>query len=108
MSCEGNSPSNCYDKDEVCTATSIGESRVICQDNSEYICHRADEHSWLEEDLLSFYSLKRHNFTQCEQDRHFVCKDRGKCIHSSLVCDGYEQCDDGSDEGWDRCGKCPR
>ena len=33
---------------------------------------------------------------------------RTQCIHNSLVCDGYKQCEDGSDEDPDTCSTCPR
>jgi len=36
------------------------------------------------------------------------CKDNTTCIHNSLICDGYVQCPDGSDEGHEAsCDRCP-
>ncbi len=38
----------------------------------------------------------------------WTCDDGLKCIHTSLKCDGYPQCQDGSDERQDVCRKCPK
>ncbi len=38
----------------------------------------------------------------------FRCLDNKKCLHESLVCDGYAQCDDASDELEVMCKDCSR
>ena len=43
----------------------------------------------------------------CKENLHFKCTDNSGCIHNSLVCDGHEQCPDGSDEKQD-CDICPK
>jgi len=45
----------------------------------------------------------------CREDFMWTCKiEKHQCIHDSLVCDGYKQCDDGSDEDPTLCASCPR
>lgn len=38
----------------------------------------------------------------------WTCADENHCIHDYLVCDGYEHCQDGSDEDPLTCSRCPR
>ena len=35
----------------------------------------------------------------CPYDGDFRCFDNGGCVRATDVCDGYEECLDGSDEG---------
>ena len=44
--------------------------------------------------------------SDCDTDTHFLCRDNRTCIHNSLLCDGHEQCLDGSDED-EYCSVCP-
>jgi hypothetical protein len=39
----------------------------------------------------------------CDLEEYFLCKNN-KCIHKTLICNGYDNCDDNSDE--DRTGVC--
>ena len=36
--------------------------------------------------------------TFCENERWFLCRDRGSCIPRNWICDGLRECNDGSDE----------
>ena len=47
------------------------------------------------------------NSPLCNQARFFNCKDNSSCIPASLVCDGYINCHDESDEDEEYCGTCP-
>ena len=47
------------------------------------------------------------NDTRCDHQDFFRCSDNVTCVPSSLVCDGYRQCSDGSDEDQEYCRKCP-
>ena len=110
--CHGNSPSVCY-----LPAVQCSDQGGFCNDKSHYICPKdanitfsqeeIDGLSITEKEIRFFESTKRHNFTKCRSDGHFVCSDGLKCIHKTLKCDGYRQCDDGSDEGYSQCGTCP-
>lgn len=39
----------------------------------------------------------------CEPDRPFKCTTTGQCIANTLMCNGYEDCTDGSDEDVNIC-----
>ena len=62
------------------------------------------------------YTLYANNFprhfyvaifnSSCDEPSMFRCGS-GDCIHASNVCDGHSQCNDGSDEGEERCFYCP-
>lgn len=39
----------------------------------------------------------------CEPDRPFKCITTGQCIANAIVCNGYEDCTDGSDEDVNIC-----
>ena len=52
---------------------------------------------WLNSKLLLFL------LTGCYGDQ-FECGS-GECLHKKLQCDDYVDCDDGSDENADMCGK---
>ena len=41
--------------------------------------------------------------SNCDLEEYFLCKNN-KCIHKSLLCNGFDNCDDNSDE--DRTGIC--
>ena len=46
--------------------------------------------------------------TMCnDKEVFFLCRDGKTCIPNSLRCDGYEQCEDGSDENATYCEHCP-
>ena len=48
------------------------------------------------------------NDTMCnDKEVFFLCHDRKTCIPNSLRCDGYLQCEDGSDENATYCEQCP-
>ena len=107
--CSGNSQSNCYMAHTQCTAFEDGKKPFLsCSDNSDYICPKAlpELNKPQMEDLRRDH-LVRDSFKGCKEKGHFVCDDQMKCIHKTLLCDGYEQCDDGSDEERERCIKCP-
>lgn len=40
---------------------------------------------------------------QCGPDRPFKCNSTGQCMINSVVCNGYEDCTDGSDENINLC-----
>ncbi len=81
--CQGNSPGECFATRCQCDPDCV-ES---CRDNSHLICNATDQ--------------------LCSSDDMWMCQDDRKCIHESLVCDGYPQCIDGSDEE-SPCENCPR
>ena len=43
----------------------------------------------------------------CKSPKYFRCKDNSSCIAATLVCDGYVNCPDKSDEHQEYCGSCP-
>lgn len=47
--------------------------------------------------------VKSEKIETCE-DNMFTCSD-GSCIHPETLCDGYKDCDDGSDEDEKECNK---
>jgi hypothetical protein len=44
----------------------------------------------------------------CKKEFMKYCKNHQTCLHQNLFCDGYEQCEDGSDEDQEFCQHCPR
>ena len=60
---------------------------AFCPDNSDIICPT--------------------NNTFCDSSFFFTCKDNLTCIPSNLVCDGFLNCKDGSDEDQGYCLNCP-
>ena len=90
LKCKGNSPWKCYDPANQCK---LSTNNCDCYDNSDYICD---------------VDLNFDDFMKCKGDRHhFLCANGKQCIHFRLLCDGYAQCGDGSDEGDEQCGHCP-
>ena len=79
-----------------CTTYSVNCDGQTCPDNSHLIVEPNCGTGTFE------YSGCERNFEV------FPCLDGNKCIHTSLLCDGYEQCDDGSDEEPRFCEDCTR
>lgn len=89
--CKGDSPSKCH----------FGINCHIeraCPDNSDYSCRYRVNDTIHEDYLIEFASCIEWGF---------ICKDKQQCIHMDLLCDGYEQCEDKSDEADEYCGSCP-
>ena len=42
---------------------------------------------------------------KCKDKDEYVC-DNGQCIDAEKLCDSNFDCDDESDEGEEKCGKC--
>ena len=103
--CTGNSPSHCYEPLLQCTIRAKS-TETNCPDYSDYICNKKLSEEW-ELPPQHHDMIIRHNFSMCEKEGHFLCADGMKCIHRNLLCDGYEQCNDGSDEGQEKCSVCP-
>ena len=40
---------------------------------------------------------------RCPYDGYFRCKSTGGCVHPYSICNGYDNCGDGSDE--ENCGR---
>ena len=81
----GNSPGKCFSTDCNCRQCAV---LLSGPDFSEKICPLPN----------SF----------CNEPYMRACKDMKTCIHENLFCDGYTQCEDGSDENESICSKCPR
>ena len=47
------------------------------------------------------------NSSTCDKPEYFHCKDNSSCIPATLVCDGYVNCKDESDEDKEYCSGCP-
>ena len=45
---------------------------------------------------------------KCDEAIYFNCDDNKTCIPNALICDGYSQCPDSSDEKPELCESCPR
>lgn len=117
LRCTGNAPTECFLPSLKCSGLTIG----TCSDNSNYICPLENEVLTYTKAQIKWFSqftanlelartivnANRHNFTMCRDKGHFVCRDGKKCIHKTLKCDGYNQCDDGSDEDETQCAICP-
>ena len=71
------------------------DNKEGCNDATEAYCP----------DLSDIRPCPERGGLACDEDVFFRCADGHFCVHRSLVCDGYGQCDDGSDEA--RCHKCP-
>ena len=39
---------------------------------------------------------------KCPYDGYFRCKSSARCLHPDFICNGYDNCPDGSDE--ENCG----
>ena len=44
---------------------------------------------------------------ECKPPVYFRCRDKSSCIPGALVCDGYINCQDESDEDEEYCSSCP-
>ena len=44
---------------------------------------------------------------RCRDQAMWTCRDNATCVHKALICDGHEQCADGSDEEEAVCSQCP-
>jgi len=63
----------------------------ICVDKSDRFCHPYNNDS-----------------KNCVGENIFSCKNNLYCLPHDVVCDGFDQCGDGSDENPELCGVCPR
>ena len=80
--------SNCGPGYEPCNGNYPGFCTSFCPDNSE---------------------RRYFDIGVCKQNpMYFTCKDHKFCIKEWLVCDGYTQCEDGSDEDPTLCSVCPK
>ena len=46
--------------------------------------------------------------SDCDPKDWVLCKEGVMCIHEGLICDGHNNCPEGSDEDQSVCEKCPR
>jgi len=96
--CKGNYPGECHDKDIYWDPSEKKEEksfsfveRLNCKDQSNLVCNKY-----------------RYNNGICLKHFMYMCKDNATCIHKNLICDGYSNCPDSSDEIEEECKKCPR
>ena len=85
--CTGFYPGQCIPKSNVCDNDTRWNNygnieNENCRDMSDEVCVDHDK---------------------CRAYKYEFCDDRSQCIHSSLFCDGYKNCNDGSDEDPLRC-----
>ena len=48
------------------------------------------------------------NQLRCQSKNLIMCENAEMCIHEGLLCDGHNNCPNGTDEGQILCEKCPR
>ncbi|XP_071944169.1 uncharacterized protein [Antedon mediterranea] len=90
---------SCREDELLCNSTSECVSLTLVCDGNEDCSDGSDEFNCrpTEEPIVTEISKFITEYVSCEENE-FKCKNVYECVHSSLVCDGKEDCSDGSDE----------